>query len=134
MVSELIGAAVTRQAVPSVFTGSNVQGNSEIAVAAATGLKEKVFAADGKNVPVVGQFDSSITSDGVNEAVHKMRDYMQVIDRDLHFSVDEDSGVTVVKVIDPETKEVVRQIPSDDVLRVVRSLEKGGGLLADITA
>lgn len=63
-----------------------------------------------------------------------MRDYMQTIDRDLHFTVDEDSGVTVVKVVDPSTDEVVRQIPTEEVMRVVRSLENGGGFLSEIKA
>lgn len=63
-----------------------------------------------------------------------MKDYMQRIDRDLNFTIDKDSGMTVVKVIDPSTDEVVRQIPTEEIMRVVRSLESGGGLLSEIKA
>ena len=134
MVSELMAAAISRQSVLTTAKGSHVQGSNDGMPVSGIGYKENIVATDGKNMPLLNRTDPVITPDDVKEAVHKMQDYMQVIDRDLHFSVDEDSGITVVKVIDPETKEVVRQIPSEDVLRVVRSLEKGGGLLSDVTA
>lgn len=131
MVSELTGASISRQLVATTALNPRT---SEIISLPQGSSKSTALAADGKGVPVSQQSGSNVSSDDVMEAVHKMRDYMQVIDRDLHFSIDEDSGVTVVKVIDPETKEVVRQIPTEDVMRVVRSLEKGGGLLSDVTA
>lgn len=96
--------------------------------------KGRVVAANGKDTPASKQSDSVASPDDVKEAVHKMRDYMQTIDRDLSFSIDEESGVTVVKVIDPTTNEVVRQIPSEDVMKVLRSLQSGGGLLSDVKA
>ncbi len=131
MVSELTGASISRQLVATTALNPGI---SEVISLPQGSSKSTAVAVDGKGVPVSQQSGSNVSSDDVMEAVHKMRDHMQVIDRDLHFSIDEDSGVTVVKVIDPETKEVVRQIPTEDVMRVVRSLEKGGGLLSDVTA
>ena len=131
MVSELTGASISRQLVATTALSPGI---SEVISLPQGSSKSTAAAADGKGVPVSQQSGSNVSSDDVMDAVHKMRDHMQVIDRDLHFSIDEDSGVTVVKVIDPETKEVVRQIPTEDVMRVVRSLEKGGGLLSDVTA
>jgi len=131
MVNELTGASISRQLVATTALSPGI---SEVISLPQGSSKSTAVAADGKGVPVSQQSGSNVSSDDVMEAVHKMRDHMQVIDRDLHFSIDEDSGVTVVKVIDPETKEVVRQIPTEDVMRVVRSLEKGGGLLSDVTA
>ncbi len=131
MVNELTGTSVSRQLVSST---TSIPRNNETASLQQSNSKSTVLAANGKDVPVSQQPGPNISSEDVMEAVHKMRDHMQVIDRDLHFSIDEDSGITVVKVIDPETKEVVRQIPTEEVMRVVRSLEKGGGLLSDVTA
>jgi flagellar protein FlaG len=45
--------------------------------------------------------------------------------RELRFSVDEDSGRTLVYVLQPETGEVVRQIPSEVVLAMAEMLERG---------
>jgi flagellar protein FlaG len=68
-------------------------------------------------------------SEGVVAAVKKINDFIQVIRRDLQFSVDEDTGMTVVKVMDAETEEVIRQIPSEEVLAIAANLEEARGLL-----
>ena len=52
-----------------------------------------------------------------------MRDYVQQIDRKLEFSVDEDSGETVIKVFDSSSEELIRQIPSDEILKLARDFE-----------
>lgn len=135
MFNDLISVS-GRSAVSSVSTSvptsaSNIRENSQFRSAEAN---EGAVAVSGKNMAVPQSPAPAATSEDVMEAVHKMRDYMQIIDRDLHFTVDEDSGVTVVKVVDPSTDEVVRQIPTEEVMRVVRSLENGGGFLSEIKA
>ncbi len=65
----------------------------------------------------------------VDEAISNLNDYAQNLKRQLHFSVDEDSGRTVIKVTDPETDEMIRQIPPEEVLRIAESLEEQSGLL-----
>jgi flagellar protein FlaG len=52
----------------------------------------------------------------------------------LEFSIDDASGRTVVKVVDAETKELIRQIPSEEVLALARNLERIEGLLLRDTA
>jgi len=47
---------------------------------------------------------------------------VQKVQRDLEFSVDEQAGVYVVKVIDRHSRDVVRQIPSEEALEVARKL------------
>ncbi len=59
-------------------------------------------------------------SEELNAAVQQMNTYVQNIQRDLQFSVDEESGRNVVKVIDSKSKEVIRQIPSEEVLALAR--------------
>lgn len=136
MVNEITSAvarqAVTPPAVPALNQKQNVNEGGQPKPEKAGGALD--VAASGKSSPVEKTSESASSREDVMEAVHKMRDYMQVIDRDLHFSVDEQSGVTVIKVVDPATDEVVRQIPSEEVMRVVRSLENGGGLLTKIKA
>jgi flagellar protein FlaG len=45
--------------------------------------------------------------------------------RELSFSVDEVSGRTVVKVIDAESGDVLRQIPTEEALRLASRLRAG---------
>lgn len=47
----------------------------------------------------------------------------------LELSVDEDLGRVIVKITDPETQEVIKQIPSEDAVALAKSLGKMTGLL-----
>jgi len=49
----------------------------------------------------------------------------------LDIGVDPSTGAVVVKVSDDKTGEVVRQIPSEDALRVARNIEALTGILVD---
>lgn len=60
----------------------------------------------------------------VDEAVSKLNDYIQNQQRNLRFSVDGDSGETVVTVLDGRSEEVIRQIPDETVLRLARKLDQ----------
>ncbi|MBU1191900.1 MAG: flagellar protein FlaG [Gammaproteobacteria bacterium] len=92
--------------------------------------KGKEVAANGDSLP---QEESNQTTK-VEQAVNQMNQFVQTLNRDLQFSVDEDSGRTVVKVLDTETKEVIRQIPSEELLRMATYLTDGGGLLLKVQA
>jgi len=49
----------------------------------------------------------------------------------LDIGVDPSTGSIVVKVSDDKTGEIVRQIPSEDALRVARNIEVLTGILVD---
>jgi flagellar protein FlaG len=54
---------------------------------------------------------------------------------EVKFSIDEDSGLSVVKVIDSETKKVLRQLPSEQSLEIAKNLTSTRkGLLIDSKA
>jgi len=59
----------------------------------------------------------------VDRALSNLNDYAQNLQRDINFSVDETTHQTVIQVIDSETDEVIRQIPSEDILALARTLE-----------
>jgi flagellar protein FlaG len=48
---------------------------------------------------------------------------------EVHFSIDDDSGRSVVKVIDTETKKVLRQFPSEQSLEIGKNLTTKGLLI-----
>ena len=82
--------------------------------------------AAGQNLPVVELAELAVD---VERAVQRLNEIMSESQRSLRFQVDEISGRTVITVLDSETKEVVRQIPSPEWLEVVRRLEQAGSLL-----
>ena len=61
-------------------------------------------------------------SDDLQQAVSKLNDFVQTIQRNLQFNIDKDSGVMVVKVIDTKSSKVIRQIPTEETLKMARSL------------
>lgn len=64
------------------------------------------------------------TVDIVKAAVAQINDYVQSVQRDLQFSVDDDLGETIVKVIDRNTGDIIRQIPNQTALELARSLKE----------
>jgi len=65
----------------------------------------------------------------VEEAVASIQNFVQNIRRDLSFSLDDSSGRVVVKVTDSASGEVIRQLPSEEALRLAESLEEARSLL-----
>lgn len=48
---------------------------------------------------------------------------------DIEFSMDEETGKTVIKIVDNKTNTVLRQIPSEEVLEIAKQLDRLQGLL-----
>ncbi len=65
----------------------------------------------------------------VQDAVQQLRQVVAPVARSLQFSVDDATGKTVVRVVDAATQEVIRQMPSEEVLAVARALDRLQGLL-----
>jgi flagellar protein FlaG len=59
----------------------------------------------------------------ISNAVKHLNDYMQNLQRELQFSVDDQTGRTVIKVLDSETDTVIRQIPPEEILDLARKLK-----------
>ena len=67
----------------------------------------------------------------LKQAVTELQRQTQQAAPNLEFSIDRQSGRSVIKVVDSRTKEVIRQIPSEEVLRLNQQLDKLQGLLFD---
>jgi len=70
----------------------------------------------------------------VESAVERLKNFVQSSNSDVQFSIDEESGLRVIKVVDKETKEVVRQLPSKEVVEMAKTLDKLQGLIFRGTA
>jgi flagellar protein FlaG len=67
--------------------------------------------------------------ESVQQAMKQVAEAVQSKASNLQFSVDEGTGTTVIKVVDTQTKEVIRQIPSEEMLAIARSIEDSQGML-----
>jgi flagellar protein FlaG len=64
----------------------------------------------------------------------QLESYLRSVGRELQFSIDSASGETVVRVRDPATGDVIRQIPSEEALRLAQSLGSQSNSLVDVIA
>lgn len=67
----------------------------------------------------------------LQEAVRGLQDYVQSLQRNLEFSLDDSTGKVVVKVVARDSGEVIRQIPSQTALELAKSLQSVNSLLFD---
>lgn len=69
----------------------------------------------------------------LEEMAQQLQDFMGEMNRSLQFKVDEDSGRDVIKVLDKNSGEVIKQYPSEEVLSLVSKLSESAGILIDQT-
>lgn len=63
-----------------------------------------------------------MSRDELENVVSQLQDYVQSIQRDMQFHIDDATGRVIVQVIDSNSQEVVRQIPSEEMLAIARHL------------
>ncbi|MEC5388130.1 flagellar protein FlaG [Uliginosibacterium sp. H3] len=64
----------------------------------------------------------------LDKAVGEVKKALAPVARNLQFSIDDETGRSVVRVIDASTNEVIRQFPSEELLAITRSIDKLSGL------
>jgi flagellar protein FlaG len=83
--------------------------------------RQDLVQASGNTMP---QEQNQVSAEELQNVVKRLNEHVQMINRDLQFSVDEDSGRSVIRVVNAETQELVRQIPSEEVLRISRYIKE----------
>lgn len=69
----------------------------------------------------------SLTS--LKQATDQLNRAIQLTANNLQFAIDKSTGIHVVKVVDTQTNEVIRQFPSEDILAMAKALDQWQGLL-----
>lgn len=102
---------------------------------APVGNRQSAAVAQTPSVPVempskAVQASASIPKpEQVKAAVEHINKFVQTLSSDLKFTVDEETGIQVVKVVDTKTKDVIRQFPSEEILAIAQALDKLQGLI-----
>ena len=84
-------------------------------------------------LPIPGSVPDQPMQDALKAAAQQIESYLKDSGRELRFSIDDESGRTVVTVRDSVTGDVVRQIPNEEALRLARSLGTQPNALVDIS-
>jgi uncharacterized FlaG/YvyC family protein len=70
-----------------------------------------------------------VNAEQAKQAVDSVNNAVQAVNNNVEFSVDESTGIDVVKVVEKDSKKVIRQLPVDAVLNFARGLDPLQGLL-----
>lgn len=73
--------------------------------------------------------DDSHEDAKVKAAAEDIQKFFHSVKRNLEFSIDEESGKVIVKVIASDSGQVVRQIPNAEILKLADSLSDANSLL-----
>ncbi|RBB92880.1 flagellar biosynthesis protein FlaG, partial [Pseudomonas sp. MWU12-2115] len=112
----------------------------ELAQAPAGDQSQPVLADSSQAVAAAGQSQQQQSSADaqkkqltdpkqLQESVNQLNNAATLYNSSLQFSVDKDTGATVVKVVDKENNKVIRQIPSEEALRIAKAIGDFKGLL-----
>lgn len=69
------------------------------------------------------------TTDSLKEAIERLNKFIGGANDQIQFTVDKDTDLTVVKIIDRETKQLIRQFPSAEAVQIAKVLDRLQGLL-----
>lgn len=72
---------------------------------------------------------TAIAPEELTQVVESLNSIVQTMKRNISFDVDKDSGRVVISVSDSDTKELIRQIPSEDALKLLKRMDAAVGLL-----
>ncbi|MFZ2267913.1 MAG: flagellar protein FlaG [Azonexus sp.] len=63
------------------------------------------------------------------QAIEKIAEFVSSRQSELSFSIDDASGTQIVKITDIQTKQIIRQFPSEEAIAIAHALDKLQGLL-----
>jgi len=63
------------------------------------------------------------TREAVEQAANRIEKFVKSVGRSMDFSVDNSTGRSILRVVDPQSGEVIRQLPPEETLRVAKAVE-----------
>jgi len=116
--------AISKNAVNLGSMLSNVKAPIETAPASDANVVSKVASVP---LPKTNVRESSQeVRDAAEMAMRDIQHFISSQARSVRISKDETSGHMIIQLVDPDTGEVIRTLPSEELLRLARSFEMLG--------
>jgi flagellar protein FlaG len=77
------------------------------------------------------KYDLSVSDQAIRKAIERANKALEGINRHFEYSVHQKTGEVIIKVINQETDEVVREIPNEKFLDMMAKLQELVGLNID---
>jgi len=104
----------------------------------ASDASNKAKDVEHKDISVVQQVQKAAEESAISakekqpeleDVVKEINHVMASVQRDINFSVDESSGREVISVYEKGTEKLIRQLPSEEALKLLDNLEQLKGIL-----
>lgn len=86
--------------------------------------KPEPVAPVSDNAVDIQKVDLNNSEQNINSQIKELQEFNQNINRSLQFKVDEELGVTIVRVVDKDTDELIRQFPPEELLNLSKRLKE----------
>lgn len=120
-----------RHTMSRVSENSRVQQNGVIEADKA--VARQGLSGNEQSVPPTKE-SSQPSSQQLEHAAENLNKHVQNLQRDLHFSINDDTGETVIRVVDSESQKTIRTIPSEEFLEMTQQLNQTVGILLNASA
>lgn len=70
-----------------------------------------------------------LSSEGLQQVVRQINDFLKSSASNVEFTLDSRSDKVVVRIVNTQTNQLIRQIPSEEMLAISQSLDQMTGLL-----
>ena len=119
---EITSSARTGVSVEAAKAGDTAGMQTDPAIAKAQSEKAAMQSP-------LAQQPVSADREALDAAVSDMQNFVQSVQRDINFNVDDSSGRVVINVTEATSGDVIRQIPSEEALRLSENLSEIRSLL-----
>ena len=125
-----VGAQVTPQpSAAHAAKAGNAQNITPVKPEPSISAEDVGRAAAARKGESIQQINEAI--EHLDDAIEALNAAVKKVPTSLHFSIDDASNRFVVQVTDTNTGEIIRKVPGDAILRIVRQIESLKGVLFD---
>lgn len=127
-------AAISSSTVPVQVDNTAIQNENISQVVKAENVQAEKVVNQAKEAEQLKQRNKpeqkpELSHKKIEEAVASLNAFVQLMDRNVSFEIDSDSGRDVISVFEKETKELIRQIPSEETLELLKRMDNMVGVL-----
>ena len=91
--------------------------------------QEKNLANEQDKADSFKNLDKKVQNEIIQKSIEDLNKKMSMLNSQLKIEIDKDTRIQVVKIIDKETKEVIKQLPPDVILKIAKYIDEVTGLL-----
>ena len=136
MATESVAGAVNSPVVPTDTRVVEPQTTPQVKEVAQTEVTLSQRSAEvlPSNEPSVAAVEQAANRPEIERALEQVQVMMDLRDRSISFQRDNEAGAEVIRITDDSTGEVIRQMPSEELLGFMKNLTKMLGAFFDQTS